>query len=98
MSDRAAFLQAIIAAPEDDGLRLVYADWLDEQGSEADSARAQFIRLQIEASRLSANEERLFTLADEARSGARPMRSVRRTVSGTRLLTVNLMREMQVDL
>src|SRR4051794_533693 len=38
-----AFLRAICAAPDDDGPRLVYADWLDEQG---DADRAEFIRLQ----------------------------------------------------
>jgi uncharacterized protein (TIGR02996 family) len=38
------FLHAICANPEDDTVRLVYADWLDEHG---DPARAEFIRLQI---------------------------------------------------
>ena len=32
MSDEAAFLAAIRAAPDDDTTRLVYADWLDESG------------------------------------------------------------------
>jgi uncharacterized protein (TIGR02996 family) len=32
VSDEAAFLSAIEAAPDDDVLRLVYADWLDERG------------------------------------------------------------------
>jgi uncharacterized protein (TIGR02996 family) len=31
-NDRQAFLNSITAAPEDLGLRQVYADWLDEQG------------------------------------------------------------------
>jgi uncharacterized protein (TIGR02996 family) len=38
------FLRAICADPEDDTVRLVYADWLDENG---DPERAEFIRLQI---------------------------------------------------
>lgn len=38
------FLRAICAEPEDDTVRLVYADWLDENG---DPERAEFIRLQI---------------------------------------------------
>jgi uncharacterized protein (TIGR02996 family) len=42
------FLQAIRAAPDDDGPRLVYADWLDEHG---DPARAEFIRVQCEVAR-----------------------------------------------
>src|SRR5947209_1243012 len=38
------FLEAIRSSPEDDHLRLVYADWLEEHGA---VARAEFIRLQI---------------------------------------------------
>jgi uncharacterized protein (TIGR02996 family) len=39
-----ALLADIIADPGDDGLRLIYADWLEESG---DEARAEFIRVQI---------------------------------------------------
>lgn len=42
------FLAAICANPDDDTPRLVYADWLDENG---DPDRAEFIRLHIERSR-----------------------------------------------
>jgi uncharacterized protein (TIGR02996 family) len=51
MSDNLArgFLEDIIAHPDDDAPRLIFADWLDEQGS---SARAEFIRSQIERIRL----------------------------------------------
>jgi uncharacterized protein (TIGR02996 family) len=42
MSDD-AFLRAILAAPDDDTLRLVYADWLEEHGD----PRSEFIRIQI---------------------------------------------------
>jgi uncharacterized protein (TIGR02996 family) len=38
------FLRAICANPEDDTVRLVYADWLDENG---DPERAEFIRTQV---------------------------------------------------
>ena len=41
--DNQAFLDAIIANPEDDTTRLVYADWLDENGF---GERAEFIRVQ----------------------------------------------------
>jgi uncharacterized protein (TIGR02996 family) len=41
MSDEAAFLDAIRSAPADDAPRLIYADWLDEQGD----ARAEYVRL-----------------------------------------------------
>jgi uncharacterized protein (TIGR02996 family) len=41
-------LQAVIATPEDEAPRLIYADWLDEQGRPEDADRAEFIRVQIE--------------------------------------------------
>ena len=44
-SDERAFLDAIIARPDDDTVRLVYADWLAEHG---DPDRGEFIRAQIE--------------------------------------------------
>jgi uncharacterized protein (TIGR02996 family) len=47
-----ALWQAILADPDDDTPRLVYADWLEEHGDEADRDRAEFIRLQIERARL----------------------------------------------
>lgn len=43
-----AFLEAVRDAPDDDGPRLVYADWLDEQGD----PRGEFIRVQCELARL----------------------------------------------
>jgi uncharacterized protein (TIGR02996 family) len=46
MSDGAALFAAILAHPDEDTPRLVYADWLEEHG---DPDRAAFIRLQIEA-------------------------------------------------
>src|SRR5262245_25134410 len=39
-----AFLAAICERPEDDTARLVYADWLDDNG---DAPRAEFIRTQV---------------------------------------------------
>ncbi len=44
LTDRAAFLAAIRNAPDDDAPRLVYADWLSENGEEE---RAEFIRVQV---------------------------------------------------
>jgi len=44
-----AFLQAIIADPDDDAPRLIYADWLDEQG---ECERAEFIRVQCALARM----------------------------------------------
>src|SRR3954451_4131373 len=48
MTDRAAFLAAIAAAPDDDLPRLVFADWLDEHG---DPHRAEVIRPPCSAAR-----------------------------------------------
>src|SRR5262249_17951831 len=45
-----AFLAAIVEDPDDDTPRLVYADWLDEHDQ---PERAEFIRLQIELTRLT---------------------------------------------
>ena len=44
MSERQSLLAAVTADPEDDAVRLVYADWLDENG---EAPRAEFIRTQI---------------------------------------------------
>ena len=48
MTDGDALLAAILATPDDDTPRLVYADWLDENG---DPERAEFIRTQIQLGR-----------------------------------------------
>ena len=47
MPDRQAFLDAIRHAPAEDAPRLIYADWLDDNG---DSDRADFIRFSVAAS------------------------------------------------
>jgi uncharacterized protein (TIGR02996 family) len=49
----AAFLSALQANPDEDTPRLVYADWLDDQGGEANAARAEFIRTQVLLAQLS---------------------------------------------
>jgi uncharacterized protein (TIGR02996 family) len=53
--DEDAFLRAVIADPDDDAPRLIYADWLDEHGQ---GARAEFIRVQIALARMSTRDER----------------------------------------
>jgi uncharacterized protein (TIGR02996 family) len=55
MTHEDAFRQAILEDPDDDGPRLVYADWLDDHG---DPDRAAFIRVQCELARLPAEDER----------------------------------------
>lgn len=46
MTHADAFLQDILAHPDDDAPRLIFADWLEEQGDTAGVARAEFIRVQ----------------------------------------------------
>ncbi len=53
MSDRDSLIAAILANPDEDTPRLMFADWLDEHG---DPARAEFIRVQCELARQRAAE------------------------------------------
>jgi uncharacterized protein (TIGR02996 family) len=50
--------QAILARPNDDTPRLLYADWLEEHGSPGDEARAALIRAQIDLARLPLDHPR----------------------------------------
>jgi uncharacterized protein (TIGR02996 family) len=50
-----AFLQAILEAPDDDAPRLVYADWLEDNGQ---AERAALIRVQCELAGMDADEPR----------------------------------------
>lgn len=47
MTDTESLLREIAANPDDDTVRLAYADHLDELGGEANEAHAEYIRLQI---------------------------------------------------
>lgn len=49
MNDGDLLLKAIVAEPDEDTPRLIYADWLDETGT--DPARAEFIRVQCRLAR-----------------------------------------------
>src|SRR5437660_12362611 len=59
-----ALLQAVIEAPEDDGPRLVLADWLEEHGQ---PERAEFVRTQVELARLEEWGPRRYDLAARER-------------------------------
>ena len=61
MSTETALLRAIRDLPEEDTPRLVYADYLDEEGS---AARAEFIRVQCELARLGEGDPRRNALED----------------------------------
>ncbi|HVK14925.1 MAG TPA: TIGR02996 domain-containing protein [Gemmataceae bacterium] len=65
MSDEAAFLRTILDNPDDDAPRLVYADWLDEQGTPDAAAKAVFLR----------------TTAAHARASGRPAAFKRRLLN-----------------
>ncbi len=52
MDARRQFLELIRDHPEDDTPRLIYADWLDEQGD----LRGEFIRVQCELAKLSCRD------------------------------------------
>src|SRR5262245_43821915 len=54
MTTGADLLRGVLAEPDEDAPRLVYADHLEETGDEADQARARLIRLQC---RIAALEE-----------------------------------------
>jgi uncharacterized protein (TIGR02996 family) len=49
-----AFLQDILANPEDDTPRSIYADWLDEQGD----PRGEFLRLAVAWHEMSRDDAR----------------------------------------
>jgi len=72
LSDEDAFLQAILHAPNDTSLRLVFADWLEERGD----PRSELLRLlhaltqSVDVSQRKQMEERLRSLLA---SGVRPV-------------------------
>jgi uncharacterized protein (TIGR02996 family) len=49
MSAERGLLEDVLAHPQEDSPRLIYADWCEENG---DPARAELIRVQIELARL----------------------------------------------
>lgn len=51
---RQAFIDDIIEHPEDDAVRLIFADWLEDHGQEE---RAEFIRVQCEIARMEESGE-----------------------------------------
>jgi uncharacterized protein (TIGR02996 family) len=59
MTQEDAFLQAIRDNPEDDTVRLIYADWLQDHGEPAETARAELIRVQCGLARRGDGPERL---------------------------------------
>jgi uncharacterized protein (TIGR02996 family) len=58
------FLQGILAHPDDDVPRLIYADWLEERGD----PRGEFIRVQCELYRLPKHDKRRAKLGKRERA------------------------------
>src|SRR5688572_8551928 len=63
MADHAGFLNAIRVSPDDDTPRLVYADWLDEQGD----PRGEAMRCGVMLARLPEDDPRRTALEQELR-------------------------------
>jgi uncharacterized protein (TIGR02996 family) len=59
-----SFLQAILDAPEDDNVRLIFADWLEEHGQ---PERAEFIRVRCALARMDDLDPRYDTLRIRAK-------------------------------
>ncbi|HYT88381.1 MAG TPA: TIGR02996 domain-containing protein [Gemmataceae bacterium] len=64
MTQGDALLEAIRDEPDDEGLRLVYADWLEENG---DPARSELIRVQCALEHLSAQAPERYSLQTRER-------------------------------
>jgi uncharacterized protein (TIGR02996 family) len=64
MTTRASFLADILESPDDDGPRLGFADWLEDNG---DSPRAEFIRARIDWARSPPDDPRRPALERRAR-------------------------------
>src|SRR5262245_57679747 len=62
MNQRETFLRQIVENPDEDGPRLLYADWLNEKGH----PRREFIRVQCDFAKSSRFEQRYYDLRDRA--------------------------------
>ena len=67
MTAEDGFLRAIRERPDDETARLVYADWLDEQGDPQSLARASYLRTHAELAGLAAEDARFAGLAARLR-------------------------------
>jgi uncharacterized protein (TIGR02996 family) len=68
MSLEDVFLRDVLDRPDDDTPRLVYADWLEDNGDEQGRARAELIRVQCEVERLPPGDRRRTRLERQARA------------------------------
>jgi len=61
MREDFSFLRAIVDQPDDEALRLIYADWLEDRGD----PRAEFLRLEVELHRLGKGDKKRKTTLQE---------------------------------
>jgi uncharacterized protein (TIGR02996 family) len=64
MVDELAFVQAIATNPDDDGPRLMFADFLEERGDPASIVRAEFIRVQCAIAQQQSSSDMLDRLCE----------------------------------
>lgn len=67
MTTQAAFLADILENADDDAPRLIYADWLDDQGRPELTDRAEFIRVQCRLARLPIDDPERPALVERER-------------------------------
>lgn len=71
MKEEDAFIQAILASPADDALRLIYADWLEEHGD----SRGEYLRVELALASTRRNRVKAKSLRQrlqELRAGIKP--------------------------
>jgi uncharacterized protein (TIGR02996 family) len=93
MSDEAAFIRAIQENLDDDGPRLVYADWLEERGDE----RGEYLRLEYQLASIPARLAQLRQIIDPSWLAAVSKRCKVVLVSfrpGRKIETIRLVREI----
>ena len=88
MNTHEAFLTDILADPDDDVVRLIYADWLREQDDVASQVRGEFIHVQCLVATGEARSDRARLLQRERelleQHGRVWVRPVRRVLTGWR--------------
>lgn len=86
--DATAFTARFLANPEDRLGRLVFADWLDEQGGPSNTPWAEYIRIQAELETRPWNDPKLGELCQRAVAVGREVRAkLTTTVAQPRVLT-----------
>src|ERR1700722_11352934 len=82
MSDKRAFLTAILERPDDDTRKLVYADWLEERGD----PRAEYLRLmmKVRQERVISPEQRQRHRELSAELAAVPTQEMQVIMTGSR--------------